>query len=60
MRIDLFWTVVARPNHDGVFAGTELVDGVQHLARAVVHLGQHVGVVAVPGFTVKVWVGQRR
>ena len=57
---DEFGPVVAGENHDGVVADAEPVHGIEHLADIVIHLGQHVGPVAVAGLAGECRIRQRR
>jgi hypothetical protein len=57
---DEFGSVVAGEDHDRVVANAQPLDGVEHLADVVVHLGQHVRPVAIAGLAGKRRVGERR
>ena len=59
-RIEVFRAVVARPDDDGVVANPEIVDGVQDLSGPVVHLGRHIRIMPVSGFSVEIRMRQGR
>src|ERR1017187_8537795 len=59
-RFEEFRTVVAGEDDDGVVTNAEFVYGVEHLPDVIIHLGQHVCPVAVPGLTGESGIRQPR
>ena len=57
---DEFGPVVAGEDDDGVLTDAQPIDGVEHLADVVIHLGQQVGPVSVAGLAGEGRVRQRR
>src|SRR5262249_28162846 len=52
--------VIAGENDDGIIFDTRFLDGIEDLARAIVHLGEAVGPIAIPGPARELRIRQRR